>query len=829
VSPSQGDEVSGAFDDILDALLRGVALDVRAFLAAHPDLAAWERDQILHLSGLSRDLDDTAAPGGSEAPPATRFGPYRLGRRIGAGGMGAVFIAEDESLRRTVAVKLMGPDLAGDGERAERFLREMRAVARLNHPHIVTVYATGEQDGVRYMAMEHLSGSSLGELLARAAAEGTRPQATDVLRWGIEIAGALQAAHEAGLVHRDVKPSNIRITEDGRAVLLDFGLARDASEVTLTESGAFHGSPQYAAPEQVGSGRGEISARTDVYSLGATLYEALSGSAPLRGETREQLFHAILSQDPIPLGRLAPGVPRDLETVVMAALAKEPARRHPTAGALAADLAAVRDGRPVSVRPLSPIARAARWARRAPAKAALVAALAAGIPTVAALGGFIFANLPKIEESRSREREIALDRELQNAFLELGEGDPVVAEALFSRALASNPDSAEAMLGRAFSMIAAHESDRAIAHLDSLDPEVRTAGWAARARIAALERLRRTEPNDPTSVLGPPSQPIEHLAEGLHALDRHHRGEPGAAAEAFDALQRAVLASPSPKALYHYEFGHAAWHAGRDKEARAVAAAIEILFPESPERRLAVARTLLRADRKAAAAALSDLARDPPRSVEQRSFVAYHLAQLGQTPETRALALELARARVLAQPQSAPARRALGCVLIELDRFEEAADELREAVRLGPALAESHRTLARALVKLRQYEEAVEPARRAVELEPGVESGWNVFGIALAGTGNLDGAVASYEKGLAIDPEDAQIWYNLGCTLRARGDHARALEAARKAHDLGSRQPKWRQPSAALVAACERALAGPESRRLLDLMGDGPASRPVSR
>ena len=180
--------------------------------------------------------------------------------------------------------------------------------------------------------------------------------------------------------------------------------------MSLTESGAFRGSPQYASPEQVGLKGAPIDHRTDVFSLGATLYEAMTGIAPFRGETREQLFHAILLRDPVPPRKLVPELPRDLETVILAALEKDPARRYATAAALADDLERVRDGRPVSVRPLSPLGRLARWARRQPAKAALAATLVLGVPLVIALGSRSSRGTCPRSTKRRRRRARAISR-----------------------------------------------------------------------------------------------------------------------------------------------------------------------------------------------------------------------------------------------------------------------------------------------------------------------------------------------------------------------------------------------------------------------------------
>ncbi|CAG1007567.1 eukaryotic-like serine/threonine-protein kinase [Phycisphaerales bacterium] len=292
-----------------------------------------------------------------------RLGDFRLLRRLGEGGMGVVYLAEQVSLGRLVALKVIRSEVGASLTAAARFEREARAVARLRNPNIVGVHAVGEAKGVRYIAMEYIEGRGLDELLRRDGGGAVSVAPARVARWGMSLAWALHAAHAQGVVHRDVKPSNILITPDDRPMLLDFGLAREvgSSGATLTE--AFVGSPQYAAPEQVGRS-GQIDGRTDVYGLGGVMYEALTGRAPIDEGTLEQVLHAIVTEEPEPARRRNPSIPRDLSVVVMKALEKDPQRRYPSAASLAADLEAVLDFRAISARPPGGVERAVRWARR---------------------------------------------------------------------------------------------------------------------------------------------------------------------------------------------------------------------------------------------------------------------------------------------------------------------------------------------------------------------------------------------------------------------------------------------------------------------------------
>jgi tetratricopeptide (TPR) repeat protein len=827
-----GDPPPSAFDELLDLRFRGAEVDPDAFLAAHPEISDAERDQIRRFC-RSRAADEPSSPteaaapveAGATAPPIARLGSYRLGRRLGAGGMGAVFLAQDESLGRPVAVKVLGPDLLGTGERSERFLREARAVARLRHPNVVEVYAAGEQDGFRYMAMEFVPGANLHDLISEATGRGTRLAVADVIRWGIEIARALQAAHDANIVHRDVKPSNIRITEDGRAVLLDFGLVLEADAATLTLSGGFRGSPQYASPEQVGVMGVPIDARTDGYSLGATLYEALTGVAPFRGETREQLFNHILTREPVAPRRLDPSISRDLETVVLAALEKDPARRYATAAALAADLEALRDGQPISARPPSAAGRVIRWARRQPVKAALAATAVAGVLAAAVLGGFVAANLPKIRKATADELASRVAGIVTEGFLEYGEGDAERAQTLFEEALRIDRTSPEAQAGYALSLTDRGQHAAAIAFLDEVHPANSSGAWPNNVRRMARERAGF---GAESKSHGETSQTIDHFVIGMMHLNRAHSGFKEAAALAYDHLHRAVLSAPRAIPIYHYELGHAAWHAGRHADAIRIADSIARLRPDSPDGEFAIGRTLLAARRDEALDRLEKLAHDPPHSLQRRTFIIVELAQSGRGGETLEAALELARNTVALDPSRARSRVALGAAHLVKRDLDAALTAAREAVRLEPGLAMGQRLLGQTLSMKGLLEEALPPAREAAHLDPKDSRAWNVLGAALMGLDRYEESLAAYEEGLKLDADDAATLCNAGKLLCQLGRFEEGLERLRKGHEKGSKLAGWSNPSQRMVADAERLVA--LERRLVEARkGEGDPLAPEHR
>jgi tetratricopeptide (TPR) repeat protein/predicted Ser/Thr protein kinase len=352
--------------------------------------------------------EEATAPGAG--PP--RVAGYELLGVLGRGGMGVVYRARQGGLKRLVALKMI---LTGDHaspEHLARFQAEAEAVARLQHPNIVQVYEVGEQDGRPFFSLEFCAGGSLDKKL-RGQPQPPR-QAADLAE---TLARAMEAAHQAGIIHRDLKPANVLLLPDGTPKITDFGLAKKLeAEAGQTHSGAVMGTPSYMAPEQAAGKIKEVGPLSDVYSLGAILYELLTGRPPFRGATLYETLDQVQTQEPVPPSRLQPAVPRDLETICLKCLRKEANKRYGSAAALADDLRRFLDGEPIRARPVARGERLVKWARRRPAQAAALAA--SGLFLVALLAGAIVLGLYWRQRSLYQDQQLAykekrLDRRRQ--------------------------------------------------------------------------------------------------------------------------------------------------------------------------------------------------------------------------------------------------------------------------------------------------------------------------------------------------------------------------------------------------------------------------------
>jgi serine/threonine protein kinase len=408
-----------------------------------------------------------------------RLGDFEILRELGRGGMGVVFEARQISLNRKVALKVLSGGLGLTGKGVQRFQREAEAAAKLHHTNVVPVYATGEQDGTHFYAMELIDGPSLDRVIRqmrqtrdgqssdspRSSAEkmlltdATGPFVAEssppagsaaplsssslgsdshyfdtVARKIAEVADALEHAHSNGVVHRDMKPSNLLLSPDGRLSINDFGLARLLEEPGQTMTGEFVGTPAYMSPEQITGGRVPLDHRTDIYSLGATLYELLTLQPPFTGDRRDQVLAQILHKEPRPPRKVNKKVPVDLETICLKALEKDPDRRYQRTGAMADDLRCYVNRFAISARRAGPVERLGKWLRRHPGLAAGVALALLAL----SLAGFFAVQSWHDRQERlaaaEKARQEKLDETQKQAVKEIFGGELTAAEEAIRQA-----------------------------------------------------------------------------------------------------------------------------------------------------------------------------------------------------------------------------------------------------------------------------------------------------------------------------------------------------------------------------------------------------------
>ncbi len=463
------ERVEKIFREYLDRLERGEALDLKAYFSPHSDIedALWERFWTWEeaRSVFKEDPEpgeDDAVASVAQNPElffafrddrgeefGRRIGEFTLLKEIGRGTMGVVFLARQEVTDRLVALKLLSPLRHKSPTARERFRREVSALGRLNHQHIVSILTAGDVEGIPYFAMELVCGVQMDELLTSfkgkdpTAITGqmvkdfleenipeymkpfveettapvvspnarkpepeifTRPYVAVACRFVIHLAEALDHAHAQGVLHRDVKPSNVLIDIHGHCRLSDFGLARELGTAALTKTGELVGTPFYAAPEQLAGKRVGLSKRADIFSLGVTLYELLCLTVPFAGETPQQVFNQILVKNPRPPGVHNPGVPKELETIVFKCLEKDPDHRYSNARALAEDLRAFLEFRPIKARPTGFFRNTIKLIRR---QRMVAAALGVAFIAVLILAGYMAkVQWDVFEKQRDLERQV---------------------------------------------------------------------------------------------------------------------------------------------------------------------------------------------------------------------------------------------------------------------------------------------------------------------------------------------------------------------------------------------------------------------------------------
>ena len=659
-----------------------------------------EVDALFPVPGRGPNAEAYPSPqAGADSP---RIPGYDVGALLGRGGMGVVYKARHRRLNRPVALKmLIAGAYAGPPERA-RFQREAESVASLRHANIVALYDVGDHDGCPYFTMELLEGGSLAQSLTGTPQPAR--QATAIL---ITLAEAVEVAHRAGIVHRDLKPANILLTAEGTPKVADFGLARHfEGEAALTLSGTRMGTPSYMAPEQVVGKAGMIGPATDIYALGALLYEMLTGRPPFRGETAAETERQLIHEEPVSPSRLNTKVPRDLETICLKCLSKEVRCRYASAQALADDLRRFGEGRPIAARPVAWPERLLRWLRRNPTATALIvtATLLLGLASAAGLREWGLAMRRRAELEQWSER-LSRVTNLQNE----GRYDE-------ARGILQQPDAGIA--------------------------ELRKRIEQARANLGLVERLDAIRLSRGWNTQG---DGIDYAgSSGRYAAAFRERGL-GDLREAPDRVAARLKASPVNRALVAALDD---WAVCADKDVRDWVLRVVRRMDPDPWR---------------------DRVRDPDTWANVESFTELaDMANVVDQPVTLMVAFGTRWRRLGGDPTAFLERVQRQhpddfWVNFELGHLLDGRDQVasigycRAAQALRPDAAVVQTKLGQEFFNLGQWDVAIHHYKRSIQIDPNQESAWGFLGLALINKGRMDEAGDCLHQSVALNTKTADI------------------------------------------------------------------------
>jgi serine/threonine protein kinase/Flp pilus assembly protein TadD len=815
--------VAQVVDEFRERQRRGEQPEVEEYARRYPQAAELLRKVLAswQLIGLSAARPPVAAGDGSEEQVAGLLGDFRLVREVGRGGMGVVYEAEQVSLGRRVALKVLPFAATMDPRQLQRFHNEARAAAGLHHTNIVPVHAVGCERGVHYYAMQFIDGRPLSALIQqlrqaeepgeaerttayRPAGEGGAANATvradgeatprtgpgkrgwdywrQVAQLGVQAAEALDHAHQMGIVHRDVKPANLLLDGRGNLWVTDFGLAQVQSDHRLTLSGDLVGTLRYMSPEQALARRVVLDHRTDVYSLGATLYELLTLQPVFSGSDRQELLRQIAFDEPLPPRRLNKAIPAELEVIVLKALEKDPAERYATAAELADDLGSWLEDRPLRARAPSLLQRARKWARR---RRGLVAAAAACLLVALAVLAGSVGWVASAQTERRRATEVVVGQALDES-----------ADWQRQRRLPEALSAAQ----RAAGLLAGGEAGDALRR--RVQDRVADLQWLKQLENVRLELTADRDRHH--DFAGADAGYTEFFRAGGVDVARL------APEEAGEGIRRSTVAVEVAAVLDHWSYvrwqvrgpddptrkgllrvARAAdpdgWR-GRVRQAlgrRDAKGLVELVRPDEVGRllpsTLSAVAALLRGgavgDR--AEALLREGQRQHPNDFWTNQELALFLHR-SQPPRLEE-AIRFFTAAVVLRPQSPGAHTNLGAALRDKGQLDEAITEHRAAIRLNKDHAVAHTNLGLALQTKGQWDEAIAEYRAAIRLNKDDALAHNNLGAALYAKGQWDEAIAACRTAIRLKKDYAEAHNNLGAALYAKGQLDEAIACYRAA------------------------------------------------
>jgi len=659
---------------------------------------------------------------------------YEVEAVLGHGGMGVVYKAMHLKLNRAVALKMMIYGTAATPLELARFQREAEAIARLRHPQIVQIYDVGDAGGRPFYTMEFVDGGSLAQKLAG------KPQAANVAATIVAaLARAVQTAHDEGIVHRDLKPSNILLTADGAVKISDFGLARRSNgEQTLTLSGVRVGTPSYMAPEQALGKASALNPSVDIYALGALLYEMLTGRPPFRAETAAETQRQVVSEDPALPSRLNANVPRDLETICLKCLSKDPSRRYATAAELAEDLQHFLRGEPISARRPGSVERVGKWMKRRPSAAGLI--VASSLFTAIVITGMVWITIQQSNRKRAIEADLRDISRLQ------GESKWTDARAALERAEALVDEGGVGNLSEQVAQ-ARRNHDLVVAldriQLNRLTSAGDFAYYKSKADDDYMKAFKR-------SGLADEGQPAHDVAARVNASAVRT-----ALMQALDDW--AVCAADKQRRDWLLEIARTADHESSDWGDR-----------------------IRDSEKWNDLKTISDLAEYVPINGQSTSL----LLALGERLRIVGVDASGFLQRVqIAHPADFWANMYLGEAFSRGTKPVEAASFYRAALASRPAAAVAYTALGDCLKTQNRLDEAIGYYRQALVIDPRNARGQTDLANFLSDTGEVEEALDRYQKALKSDRNYA--WAHLGIAniLRRSGANDEALEHYRQFHN----------------------------------------------
>jgi serine/threonine protein kinase/Flp pilus assembly protein TadD len=835
--------VADVVDQFMERVHRGEQPRIEEYAARHPEAAALLRQILPALQVLQSPADEVAAKRPGEN--AGTLGDFRILREVGRGGMGIVYEAEQISLGRRVALKVLPFAATLDPRQLQRFHNEARAAASLHHEHIVPVHAVGQERGVHFFAMQFIDGRTLADLIAQerrgtaspdsdkstavpgvVPAAETKPVAEtttapppraaaycrQVAAWGIQAADALEHAHSLGIVHRDIKPSNLMIDAQGQLWIADFGLARRAAESDLTITGDLLGTLRYMSPEQALAKHDLVDHRSDVYSLGATLYELLALRPAAEGKDRQEIIEQITHTDATGLRRHDRGIPADLETIVLKALAKEPESRYATAMELADDLGRFLDDKPIRARRPSLTRRLGKWGQRnrPTVIAATVAAFVITTVLGAAAGLWYQSELDRSASERDKfqTRQDQLTKDMNRLLDEVDNRLQAIHAKLshpikVCELLSNIDDWRESLVRARFAL--RHAKDLAASNDDILPPELAQrlqqvdeeveAGAADWNTAKKLDNIRIQESmtlnwEESPYLTGPKYEKIfrdlgfdwrsstpAQIASKIQQTRLRYvlvgALDDWSIKSKEDGIQQsetARLADPDPWRDKVREEKN--WHNLRALETLAK----EVDIGSQSPHMVAFLSCRIARNKGDATSFIRSALMTYPRDFTLHVLLGNFLSE--QNPDQ---SIGCFQAALALRPNSNHVHNNLGLALINKKDLDGAIRHFRKAAELAPTEFRHQMNLGKVLSIQGNYDGAVEHYRKALELDPNILGYHKALAFVLADKGDLKGALEACRKALALDPDDPDTNTCVGYALFKKRDLDLAIDHLRMA------------------------------------------------